>query len=58
MWKDLQKQYKNIKFKISGPTCNEEFKLWIIDGSYSVSDIEDYFKYILRNKEKKLIKIH
>ena len=31
---------------MSAPTWNEEFNL--PDGSYSVSDIQDYFKYILR----------
>ena len=33
--------------KISVPTWNEEFEL--PDGSYSVSDIQDYFEYILKN---------
>ena len=35
---------KNNKFKISAPTWNEEFK--IPDGSYSLSDIQDYFEDI------------
>ena len=30
---------------------NEEFKL--LDGSYSVSDIQDYFKYILKRQGEK-----
>ena len=38
--------YNNNKFKISAPTRNEEFEL--PDGSYSVSDIQDYFEYILK----------
>ena len=38
--------YKNNKFKISVRTCNEEFEL--PDGSYSVSDILDYFQYIFK----------
>ena len=33
--------YKINKFKISVPTLNEEFEL--PDGSYSVSDVQDYF---------------
>ena len=33
--------YNNKKFKISAPTWNEEFTL--PDGSYSRSDIQDYF---------------
>ena len=39
--KNIKKSYKNNKFKISAMTWNEEFKL--PDGSYSVSDIQDYF---------------
>ena len=48
-WKNIKKSYKNNKFKISAPTWNEEFEL--PDGSYSVSDIEDYFDYILKRHE-------
>ena len=44
---------KNNEFKISAPTRNEQFEL--PDGSYSVSDIHDYFEYILKNFEKRLI---
>ena len=52
-WKNIKKSYKNNKFKISAPTWNEEFEL--PDGSYSVSDIQDYFEYIFKNMEKRLI---
>ena len=38
--------WKNNKFKISAPTWNDKFEL--SDGSYSVSDIQDYFEYILK----------
>ena len=38
--------YNNDKFKISAPLWNDKFEL--PDGSYSVSNIQDYFKYILR----------
>ena len=38
--------YNNCKFKISAPTWNNKFEL--PDGSYSVSDIQDYFEYILK----------
>ena len=38
--------YKNNKLKISTPTWNEIF--FLPDGSCSVSDIEDYFEYILK----------
>ena len=44
-WKNIETSYNNNKFKISVPTWSEEFKL--PDGSYSVSDIQDYFEYIL-----------
>ena len=48
---NIQKAYKNNKFKISAPTWNEKFKL--PDGLYSVSDIQDYFEYMLKSTEKK-----
>ena len=40
---------KNSKLKISARTWSEEFQLF--DGSYSVSDIQDYFEYILKQHE-------
>ena len=43
--------YKNNKFKIWAPTWTEEFDL--LDGSYSVSDIQDYFEYILKRHSEK-----
>ena len=46
-WKKIKSSYNNNnKFKISAPTWSEEFEL--PDGSYSVSDIQDYFEYILK----------
>ena len=45
-WKNVKSSYNNNKFKISAPTWSEEFKL--PDGSYSISDIQDYFEYILK----------
>ena len=47
-WKNMKDAYNNNKFKISAPTWNEEFKL--PDGSYSVSDIQDYFEYIIKKR--------
>ena len=44
-WNDIKSSYNNNKFKISTPTWNEEFTL--PDGSYSISDIQDYFESIL-----------
>ena len=45
-WKNIKSWYNNNKFKISAPTWNDEFEL--PDGSYSISDIQDYFEYILK----------
>ena len=45
-WKNIKSSYNNNKFKISAPTWNDKFEL--PDGSYSVSDIQDYFEYILK----------
>ena len=47
-WKNIKSSYNNNKFKISASTWNEEFTL--PDGSYSVSDIQDYFEYTLCKK--------
>ena len=52
-WKNIKSTDNNNKFKISAPTWNDEFKL--PDGSYSISDVQDYFEYILKNMEKILI---
>ena len=49
-WKNVKSSYNNDKFKISAPTWSEEFKL--PDGSYSISDTQDYFKYILKKHSK------
>ena len=49
-WKNIKSSYNNNKFKISAPTWSEEFEL--PDGSYSVSDIQDYFEYILKKHSK------
>ena len=46
LWKNIKSSYNNNKFKISAPTWIDEFEL--LDGSYSVSDIQDYFEYILK----------
>ena len=45
-WKNIKSLYNNNKFRISAPTWNDKFEL--PDGSYSVSDIPDYFEYILK----------
>ena len=48
------KTYNNNKFKISAPTWHDEFEL--PDGSYSVSDIQDYFEYILKKHRESVDK--
>ena len=45
----IKKSYKNNKSKILVLRWNEEFEL--CDRPYSVSDIQDYFKYILKKHE-------
>ena len=48
-WKSIKASCNNNKFKIITPTWNEKFDL--SDGSYSVSDIQDYFNYIIKKHE-------
>ena len=48
-WKNIKSEYDNNKFKISAPTWNETFDL--LDGSYSLADIKDYFKFIIKKHE-------
>ena len=59
-WKNIKSSYKNNKFKIFAPTWSDEFEL--PDGSYSISDIQDYFEYILKkhseNVDNPSIKIY
>ena len=45
-WKNIKSSYNNNKFKIYAPTWSDEFEL--PDGSSSISDIQDYFEYILK----------
>ena len=44
--KKHKKLIKNNKFKTTAPTWSDKFELQ--DGSYSISDIQDYFEYILK----------
>ena len=48
-WKNVKSIYKNNKLKISAPTWNETFDL--PDGSYNISEIQDYFEYIIKKHE-------
>ena len=45
-WKNIKNSYNNNEFKISAPTWNDEFKS--PNGSNSVSNIQDYFEFILK----------
>ena len=48
-WKNIKSKYNNIKFKISAPTCDDTFDL--PDSSYSISDIQDYFEFVIKKHE-------
>ena len=52
-WKSIKSSYNNNKSKISAPIWNDKFEL--SDGSDSVSDIQDYFEYILKSMERRSI---
>ena len=45
-WKNMKSEYNNNKFKTSAPTWNYTFDL--PDECYSVSNIQDYFEYIIK----------
>ena len=49
--KNIKSSYNNNKFEISGPTWNDKFEL--PGGSYSVSDIQDYFQHVLKKHQEK-----
>ena len=48
-WKNIKSEYNVNKFKVSVPTWNDELNL--PGGTYSVSDIQDYFEYIIKKHE-------
>ena len=58
--KKIKSSYSNNRFKISAPMWND--KLELPDRSYSVSDIQDYFEYILKKHNENIdnpsVKIH
>ena len=43
---NIKSTYSDNKFKIYAPTWNDTFHL--PDGSYSISDIQDYFEFIIK----------
>ena len=46
IWKNIKSSYNNNEFKIFAPTWDDKFEL--PNSSYSISDIQDYFEYILK----------
>ena len=48
-WQNVKSEYKNNKFKLTGPTWDQTFDL--PDGSYTISDIQDHFFYIIKKHE-------
>ena len=46
-WKNIKSAYNNNKSKTSAPSWNDEFDL--PNGFYSISDIQDYLKFIIKN---------
>ena len=45
-WKIIKSEYNNNKFEISAPTWDNTFDL--PNGSYSISNIQDYFEFIIQ----------
>ena len=54
-WKNIKSSYNNNKFKKPTPTWNDKFEL--PDGSCSVSNIQDYFEYILKKHGENIDKL-
>ena len=56
----MKSSYNNNRFLISGPTWNDNFDL--PDWLYSVSNIQEYFEYILKkhgeNTDKPSVQIY
>ena len=48
-WKNIKSTYNNNEFKVPDPTWNDEFDL--PEGSYSISDIQYYFEFIIKKHE-------
>ena len=49
IWKNIKSAYNSNNFKISPSTWNDKFDL--PDGSYSTSDTQDYFRFIIKKNE-------
>ena len=48
--KNIRQQNKKNKFKIIALMCNDDFEL--PEGSYLVSDIQNYINYNVKSKKK------
>ena len=48
-WKNIKSKCNHNKLKITAPTWNDTFGLR--DSSYSISDIQDYFEFIIKKHE-------
>ena len=48
-WKNIKSTYNNNEFKIAAPSWNDEF--YLPDGSYFISDIQDYFECFIKKHE-------
>ena len=48
-WKNIKSECNNNKFKIPAPAWNDTFDL--PDGSYSISNIQDTFEFIIKKHE-------
>ena len=48
-WKNIKSTYNNNKFKVLAPAWNETFDL--SNGSYNISEIQDYIEYIIKKHE-------
>ena len=48
-WKNVKSTYNNNRFKTLAPAWNETFDL--PDGSYNISEIQDYIEYIIKKHE-------
>ena len=50
LYMEKDRLHKGNKFEISAPTQNDKSEL--CEESYSVSDVQDYFQYIIKEYEK------
>ena len=48
-WENIKSEQNKNKFKISASTCNDTLDL--LDVSYLIADIQDYFESIIKKRE-------